>query len=421
MSPDDDNLHEAASQGDALRVQHILAQHDFLHGRIGALDMAVAAAVRGGHFSVAHLLLDAREGSSAPLHPHMVLGIARNGDFAVANRVFDLLGDISGARLPNGRTALHGAAANGNDDVVAELLRRGADAESRTNFSRDTPLHYAASQGSTGAARLLLDAGADPNARNRDDMTPLALADMNGQSDMCELLLARGADPATRELHGRTPLHRAADLATAKEVRALLASGADPNARDHWKDTPLHLAARRDTPAIVRALMDAGADLNAQNSAGDTPLTHAASDQLGTHTQTVRLLLAQPQNLNLADVQGWSALHALVYMGDPDLLRLGIEAGADTELRDQRGETPFLKAATYHYAPCLQVLADAGADTAARDLQGRNAADLVVLETNAVTTDHDVAAAARVLAHVMRDDFKPAAPVGRQPPTAAAA
>lgn len=59
-------------------------------------------------------------------------------------------------------------------------------------------------------------------------------------------------------------------------------------------------------------------------------------------------------------------------MEDAVLLRQAIDLGADIEHPDKTGATPFLFAATYARANCMQVLVDAGATITARgDRSGR--------------------------------------------------
>ena len=61
----------------------------------------------------------------------------------------------------HGDTPLSEAAASGAIDVMIELIKRGADVNSRGRFDR-TPLYRACFAGHTSAALALLEAGADP-------------------------------------------------------------------------------------------------------------------------------------------------------------------------------------------------------------------------------------------------------------------
>jgi ankyrin repeat protein len=74
-----------------------------------------------------------------------------------------------------GWTALHHAAASGDDDIAKILLRHGAriDAEAPAKF---TPLMIAAREGQESTVRLLLEEGADANRKNSESLTAAQIA-----------------------------------------------------------------------------------------------------------------------------------------------------------------------------------------------------------------------------------------------------
>jgi ankyrin repeat protein len=194
-----------------------------------------------------------------------------------------------------------------------------------------------------------------------------------------------------------TDLLAAAKAGSTPQVRTALRLGANPNARDDLGSTALHHAALRDLPAMISALLGGGADLDAQNDVGQTPLLVAAMDQNRRHTATVKMLVEQCRNLDLSDLSGYAVLHALVFMDDAVLLRKAIDLGADIEHLDKTGATPFLFAATYANARCLQVLVDAGADITARDFEGRGAAELLVKWGTLMSSAMAIGTSAKVL------------------------
>jgi hemoglobin len=129
-----------------------------------------------------------------------------------------------------GRTLLHSASGAGCLQVVASLLRLGAD-PNVNDGGRHTPLYSVANECASEAGpeivRALVRAGADVNA----------------------------CDGVTRA----TPLHMAARRGHVEIARTLLDCGAAMEARDRSGDTPLQRAlnCRRDT--VVRLLVDRGA------------------------------------------------------------------------------------------------------------------------------------------------------------------
>lgn len=117
----------------------------------------------------------------------------------------------------------------------------------------------------------------------------------------------------------------------------------------------------------------------------------------GTVTDARALLIEQRANLNLADIDGYAALHALVGMDDAVLLRQAIALVADIEHPDKTGATPFLFAATYARANCMQVLVDAGATITARDSEGLGAVDLLAKWSTLMSSATAIGATAKVL------------------------
>lgn len=106
---------------------------------------------------------------------------------------------------PDGFTALHLAAFFGNEDVAAELLRRGADVNAvARNALGVQPLHSAAAGGHTAVARLLLEHGADPNARQEGGFVPIHAAAQSGNDELYAILVAAGADQEAATDDGRT-------------------------------------------------------------------------------------------------------------------------------------------------------------------------------------------------------------------------
>jgi ankyrin repeat protein len=147
-------------------------------------------------------------------------------------------------------------------------------------------------------ARLLLDAGADPNARTKSwaqAVTPAYFA--CGNIQMFALLLDRGADPTEALSHAVWGKHY--DLA-----EMALGHGAD----------------------VDRATANGKPLLNDLIRWGQIPqslwmLDHSASP-------------------NVPDKDGWTAVHQAASRGNVKLMRAVLDAGGNSERRDQKGWTP---------------------------------------------------------------------------------
>ncbi|XP_018423045.1 PREDICTED: ankyrin repeat domain-containing protein 54 [Nanorana parkeri] len=100
-------------------------------------------------------------------------------------------------------------AANGNDiDTVQHLLDEGADPCAADDKGR-TALHFASCNGNDQIVRMLLDHGADPNQRDGLGNTPLHLAACTSHVPVITTLLRGGARVDALDRAGRTPLHLA--------------------------------------------------------------------------------------------------------------------------------------------------------------------------------------------------------------------
>ncbi|XP_074096940.1 ankyrin repeat and SOCS box protein 16 isoform X1 [Cotesia typhae] len=203
-----------------------------------------------------------------------------------------------------GYSALHLAAEHGYIDIVKMLLKHGAKVDHRPDtgelFPRtmlcDEPLRLALRNGHTAVAKILLEAGANPNKRyffgsEINLVSPLDLECM-------ELLLAFGAQPNTRDRAGLTPLMKAARL-------------------------PQGIAS-------VLLLLSYGADVNAMADARHDYRTVMHYAILGGDKTVINLMLKQRVRLNLGpDYQKPSALDLAILKGDPSIVEMLLEAGAD--------------------------------------------------------------------------------------------
>ena len=113
----------------------------------------------------------------------------------------------------NGRTLLHHAAGAGCVDVVAEVLRQGADPNIEDNGGHSV-LYRVANECSTPAGpvlvRMLLKAGADVNSRGSvTRATALHMAARRGHIGIARALIEGGAATDLRDTKGDTPLQRA--------------------------------------------------------------------------------------------------------------------------------------------------------------------------------------------------------------------
>ena len=216
------------------------------------------------------------------------------------------------------------AAAMGADELVALLLKAGADPQATHSEAWKTPLCVAAASGHAGVVDKLLAAGVRPFAQGPvTAVTPLALAasaghasvtrslaragacaggrgvqaltvaSFGGYSEVVDILLEAGVAPNVL-YRGMTPLMAAASQGCEQVVNRLIREGADPNWQWEEVTSPLFMAANIGATEVVRALLQAGARSDGVFS-GLTPLFAAL---LGRH-HGAQQLLVESQDIDL--------------------------------------------------------------------------------------------------------------------------
>ena len=113
------------------------------------------------------------------------------------------------------------AAAKGQTDTVALLLKQGADIEEKTS-ARQTPLMMAALAGQTTTVSMLLDKEAALEARDKFGRTPLMCAVIGGNPETVQALLVRGADINAKDYSGATPYFIASQTVFFSKTRPVL-------------------------------------------------------------------------------------------------------------------------------------------------------------------------------------------------------
>jgi ankyrin repeat protein len=165
-----------------------------------------------------------------------------------------------------------------------------------------------------------------------------------------ELLLDHGADVDEvfhNEFGAMSVLYGAAGVAHDLETaRLLLDRGASPNDGES-----LYHSMEAEDTACAELLLARGATVRDTNALGYAIALHSVAK--------LRVLLEQgdlrPEDPELRD--------ALLHAGDPEMVRLLIEHGADVNARDRHGRTPYMRAARFRDPTTRELLAAAGAST----------------------------------------------------------
>jgi len=256
-----------------------------------------------------------------------------------------------------GSSALLLAASGGQDDIVEELLSKGADSSIKDRQGGGNALLRAIDGGHLETVQIIL---------NHDRVNVHCLDD-----------------------EGRGLLHGAAVGGQFEILCLLLKQGLDANAADKKGRTPLHDACRQGSFEIAKALLDAGADLTLKDKAGRDPWTVAWQngqttvmevfenhdrDMFGEHPNARKLpvwalakrgyvdLLREAiatgnPELNKPDPDNnHTALHYAVLTDELEMVEMLLKAGMLTDAQDVSLRRPLHLAAMSGSVPILTLL-----------------------------------------------------------------
>ncbi|KAM4562377.1 dynein axonemal heavy chain 12 isoform 2-T2 [Odontesthes bonariensis] len=240
-------------------------------------------------------------------------------------------------------------------DIIFSASPPGA-AQCRT-LKGETPLFLAVVHGLRENATFLLQNGCSPDVQNDEQDSPLVAAILNDQYDLATLLLRYNANIDQPGPINRTALHESAFLGLENFVYLLLESGANLNALDIKKKTPLALAAQNGHLNVVDVMLQKGACVWSESDSGTILFDAAASG----NPDIISLLLDHGADPNLPLYSGHLPIHRVAYHGH----RLGLEVLVPvTKLHavKESGMSPLHSAAAGGHAHCVEILLKAGYD-----------------------------------------------------------
>lgn len=272
----------------------------------------------------------------------------------------------------------------GNSETIPALRQEGFDFDSNASILL---IHRLAAYGDTVSVHAALEAGAPAIGRIEQRCYPTDLALLNepqplisaarrGQDEMLRDLLSHGA---ARNQYALGPaLLEAAENGSLENVHLLQAAMA-PEAIKSIRNDLLLSASASGNPELVSEVLKLHPVINTQNSPGVGPLYMALLRGFDRRSdaevkEVVKLLLTAGTDPNLEICNGNTALFLTDF--HPAIARILIAAGADIE----KARGPFMSRplADMRDVETTRVLLEAGADRNATDAKGQTALQIAI-------------------------------------------
>jgi ankyrin repeat protein len=340
----------AASAGDVAGVRSALAAgadpsrvHDLGKEQVTALMRAAD----GGQLTVVEELLKAGADPNVIGVQQDAIGLtplllaARHGHVEVVKR---LLAAGAAPDIPQSSTTWLIVSRNARQRWAAardDLAARHAAMISDPHCRGDSAIHEAAAAGHQDVVRVLLDAGVQPSTRGASGTVFEAAAGSGDRQTVETVLSAKSAKSGKRGKPGvsAATLVSAAGSGDQDTVRALLAAGADVNKATRSGETALRQAvAGRDT-AMVKLLLEAGAKPGGGGT--KSPMSELMMAAGEGDNDIMQMLIAAGADVNEQRGDGMTPLHHAVTFGHAETVKLLLDAGASTTLRDEERKTPL--------------------------------------------------------------------------------
>ncbi|MDD9899987.1 MAG: ankyrin repeat domain-containing protein [Alphaproteobacteria bacterium] len=346
--------------------------------------MLVRAAREGNRQGIATLIekgarldcADIDPDASAPCLNTALETAVQKGHAQIVRQLLD-----AGASTQNNdhQSPLYTAIKNNHTKIVQLLITAEADVNIETG--NGSLLHEAVEVNNKKIARLLIAAGINKNhIRPQDGLTAETLALTKNHRSMARLI----AKTAPTEIHPAIPrkdklgkkLAKAAfwDPDNTQRLHRLVKAGARLDAQ-YVSGTALHnVACFSNNAAAIAMLITAGTDVNACAVPGKSTSLHLAAQN--NKEKSVNTLLQAGANVNARNSKGETPLHMAAEKGHANVVLALIKAGADINMTDYLyRSTPLHLAAGKSHTNVIKELVHAGADTTITNCHDKKASD----------------------------------------------
>ena len=312
-SHDFDLLSDAIEAGNAEKLRSLITK-----------EGADVNAVAGDRYSLLAKAIDQRS--------HGALGVLLE------------LGANPDTRDTRGSLVIESAVRLGDTDSIGLLIGAGAD------IDRSAALWIAVEEGATDIVRFLVEAGANVSPKDPRHPGPwqcslLDAAMWSEDQEIVQILADAGTVQLCPEVEVSDPSEASGSFyptttdglfgavvdGDVGAVRELVGAGVNISAKTAGGESILTWAVITGNPEIAQVLVDAGADVNAKDDFGEPLLFEAISPySWGPDAeQILRILVNAGADVNARDGHGNSVLIEAMENGDPEIIQILIDAGAE--------------------------------------------------------------------------------------------
>jgi len=285
----------------------------------------------------------------------------------------------------------------GEAAIVSQLLDQGANIRA-TDASGNSAMHRAAGKGHGEIIKLLIKHGGKINAVNKRNETALYLAAASGQLKTVKLLLKNGADTAIIAKNKTSPLSIA--IVNGHQKSALALSGG------HLDKASIHraslLAIKNKMEPLAVQLIKIDSRIGKTDSKKRSALWYSAN--LGLRKVTAALIQNKRATIDLADVNGYTALAGAVSAGHLEIVKLLINSGASVKTLTREKNAILMLSVLSENRKMTKFLLVRNIDIDAKNNAGNTALMLAAATGQEATVDYLIQAGADMLTRNMDDE-----------------
>lgn len=276
----------------------------------------------------------------------------------------------------NSSGAIFSALENRDEALALAILDSGIQ-QQKVDARGCTPLMVAASTNNTKVARRLLPRDATHLASDNAGLTALDYAARADEAWLVDELLKRGASPDSSLPNGSSLVAECILEGRTASATLLLSHGASLDSQDDRGQSLLEIATRNGIVWLVKHLIELGAPFDAvANREQGNNLLHIVAE--AGQPELIEILADRGANLTATNDFGENPIHIAVGSGSSDLIGPFFERGVSLEQPDQSGARPLHLAVMRRDGDSLAELLRLGARANATGPLGKTALEFAL-------------------------------------------